>query len=61
MWAQLITTRLKPGREGDPPGLVEQLHHAGSRTGPVPSAFIGRPVPLEGIDVPMNEGGGFAC
>jgi quinol monooxygenase YgiN len=25
MWAQLITTRLKPGREGDLPGLVEQL------------------------------------
>ncbi len=25
MWAQLITTRLKPGREGDLPLLVEQL------------------------------------
>ena len=25
MWAQLITTRLKPGREDDFPGLVEQL------------------------------------
>jgi quinol monooxygenase YgiN len=25
MWAQLITTRLKPGREGDLRGLVEQL------------------------------------
>ena len=25
MWAQLITTRLKPGREGDLAGLVEQL------------------------------------
>jgi len=25
MWAQLITTRLKPGREEDLPGLVEQL------------------------------------
>jgi quinol monooxygenase YgiN len=25
MWAQLITTRLKPGREGDLPKLVEQL------------------------------------
>ena len=25
MWAQLITTRLKPGREGDLPRLVEQL------------------------------------
>jgi quinol monooxygenase YgiN len=25
MWAQLITTRLKPGREDDLPGLVEQL------------------------------------
>ena len=25
MWAQLITTRLKPGREGDMPVLVEQL------------------------------------
>lgn len=25
MWAQLITTRLKPGREADLPGLVEQL------------------------------------
>jgi len=25
MWAQLITTRLKPGRENDLPGLVEQL------------------------------------
>jgi hypothetical protein len=25
MWAQLITTRLKPGREGDLPGLVAQL------------------------------------
>ena len=25
MWAQLITTRLKPGREGDLPGLVDQL------------------------------------
>jgi quinol monooxygenase YgiN len=25
MWAQLITTRLKPGRENDLPRLVEQL------------------------------------
>ena len=25
MWVQLITTRLKPGREGDLPGLVAQL------------------------------------
>jgi quinol monooxygenase YgiN len=25
MWAQLITTRLKPGREGDLPKLVEAL------------------------------------
>jgi quinol monooxygenase YgiN len=25
MWAQLITTRLKAGREDDLPGLVEQL------------------------------------
>lgn len=25
MWAQLISTRLKPGREGDLPKLVEQL------------------------------------
>ena len=25
MWAQLITTRLKPGREDDLPGLIEQL------------------------------------
>jgi len=25
MWAQLIITRLKPGREGDLPKLVEQL------------------------------------
>jgi quinol monooxygenase YgiN len=25
MWAQLITTRLKPGREGDLPRLIEQL------------------------------------
>ena len=25
MWAQLITTRLKPGREGELPRLVEQL------------------------------------
>ena len=25
MWAQLITTRLKPGKEGDLPRLVEQL------------------------------------
>jgi len=25
MWAQLITTRLKPGREGDLPTLIEQL------------------------------------
>ena len=25
MWAQLITTRLKPGRENDLPTLVEQL------------------------------------
>ena len=26
MWAQLITMRLKPGKEGDLPRLVEQLH-----------------------------------
>jgi hypothetical protein len=25
MWAQMITTRLKPGREGDLPSLIEQL------------------------------------
>lgn len=25
MWAQLITVRLKPGKEGDLPQLVEQL------------------------------------
>jgi quinol monooxygenase YgiN len=25
MWAQLITTRLKPGKEGDLPRLYEQL------------------------------------
>ncbi|HUY66239.1 MAG TPA: antibiotic biosynthesis monooxygenase [Acidimicrobiales bacterium] len=25
MWAQMITTRLKPGREGDLPKLVAQL------------------------------------
>ncbi len=25
MWAQLITVRLKPGREGDLPRLVEEL------------------------------------
>jgi quinol monooxygenase YgiN len=25
MWAQLITTRLKPGKEGDLPVLLEQL------------------------------------
>jgi len=25
MWAQLITVRLKPGKEGDLPGLVRQL------------------------------------
>jgi quinol monooxygenase YgiN len=25
MWAQLITTRLKPGREGDLPKLAERL------------------------------------
>jgi len=25
MWAQLITVRLKPGKEGDLPRLVEQL------------------------------------
>jgi quinol monooxygenase YgiN len=28
MWAQLITTRLKPGREGDLQGLVDQLREA---------------------------------
>jgi len=28
MWAQLITTRLKPGREDDLPLLVEQLRSA---------------------------------
>lgn len=28
MWAQLITTRLKPGREGDVPRLVEELEAA---------------------------------
>jgi quinol monooxygenase YgiN len=28
MWAQLITTRLKQGREEDLPGLVEQLRAA---------------------------------
>ena len=25
MWAQLITTRVKPGREGDVPKLIEQI------------------------------------
>jgi len=25
MWAQLITARLKPGKEGDLPRMVEQL------------------------------------
>ena len=25
MWAQLITTRLKPGKEGEIPRLIEQL------------------------------------
>ena len=25
MWAQLITTRLKPGREGDLQGLVDLI------------------------------------
>ena len=28
MWAQLITTRLKPGREGDVPRFVEELEAA---------------------------------
>jgi heme-degrading monooxygenase HmoA len=28
MWAQLITTRLKPGKEDDLPGLYEQLKAA---------------------------------
>src|SRR6476659_295175 len=28
MWAQLITTRLKPGRENDLPKLIEQLQAA---------------------------------
>ena len=28
MWAQLITTRLKPGRDGDLPKLIEQLRAA---------------------------------
>jgi len=28
MWAQLITTRLKPGREDDLPKLIEQLRAA---------------------------------
>jgi quinol monooxygenase YgiN len=28
MWAQLITTRLKPGREGDLSRLIEQLRAA---------------------------------
>ena len=28
MWAQLITTRLKPGREEELPGLFEQLRAA---------------------------------
>jgi quinol monooxygenase YgiN len=28
MWAQLITTRLKPGKEGDLPKLMEQLRAA---------------------------------
>ena len=28
MWAQLITTRLKPGREGDVPRLVAELEAA---------------------------------
>lgn len=28
MWAQLITTRLKPGKEGDLQGLVDQLQAA---------------------------------
>ena len=28
MWAQLISTRIKPGREADLPLLVEKLHSA---------------------------------
>jgi hypothetical protein len=28
MWAQMITTRLKPGREDDLPTLVDQLRAA---------------------------------
>jgi quinol monooxygenase YgiN len=28
MWAQLIITRLKPGKEGDLPRLIEQLQAA---------------------------------
>ena len=28
MWAQLITARLKPGKEGDLPGLYERLRAA---------------------------------
>ncbi len=28
MWAQLITTRLKPGRESDLPKLAKQLQAA---------------------------------
>jgi len=28
MWAQLITTRLKPGREGDLPRVIEALEAA---------------------------------
>ena len=28
MWAQLITTKLKPGTEGDLQGLVDQLREA---------------------------------
>jgi len=28
MWGQLITTRLKPGKEGDLPGLMDQMRAA---------------------------------
>ena len=28
MWAQLITSRLKPGREGDLPALMKQIQDA---------------------------------
>ena len=41
MWAQLITTRLKPGREGDVPKLMDQFEAAeGSGSGLVRSTAM---------------------